>query len=53
VREISEKAEERLCRRYQALVARGKESRKAVMAVARELAGFVWAIAQEVKSAAA
>jgi len=53
VREISEKAEERLSRRYQALVARGKESRKAVMAVARELAGFVWAIAQEVKSAAA
>jgi transposase len=53
VREIAEKAEERLCRRYQALVARGKESRKAVMAVARELAGFVWAIAREVKSPAA
>jgi transposase len=53
VREISEKAEERLSRRYQALVARGKESRKAVMAVARELAGFVWAIAQEVKSSTA
>jgi transposase len=53
VRGIAEKAEERLSRRYQALVARGKESRKAVMAVARELAGFVWAIAQEVKSPAA
>lgn len=48
VREIAEKAEERLSRRYQALVARGKDSRKAVMAVARELSGFVWAIAQEV-----
>jgi len=51
VREIAEKAEERLCRRYQALVARGKESRKAVMAVARELAGFVWAIAQKTSAA--
>lgn len=53
VRRIAEKAEQRLSRRYQALVARGKASPKAVMAVARELSGFVWAIAQEVKSAAA
>jgi len=46
VRAIAEKAEQRLSRRYQALVAKGKASPKAVMAVARELAGFVWAIAQ-------
>jgi transposase len=53
VREIAEKAEERLSRRYQHLTARGKASPKAVMAVARELAGFVWAIAREVRSQAA
>ncbi len=53
VRRIAEKAEQRLSRRYQALVARGKPSPKAVMAVARELSGFVWAIAREVRSAAA
>jgi transposase len=52
VRRIAEKAEQRLSRRYLALVARGKPSPKAVMAVARELSGFVWAIAQEVKSKA-
>jgi transposase len=45
---IAEKAEQRLSRRYQHLLQRGKTPAKVVTAVARELAGFVWAIAQEV-----
>jgi transposase len=53
VREIAEKAEHRLSRRFQALLAKGKLPQKAVSAVARELSGFVWAIAQEVDRAAA
>jgi transposase len=50
---IAEKAEQRLSRRYQHLVNRGKSSPKVVTAVARELSGFVWAIAREVRSQAA
>lgn len=53
VREIAEKAEDRLSRRYQDLTQKGKVAQKAVTAVARELAGFVWAIAQAVSSEAA
>lgn len=37
-------AQDRLCRRYRALVARGKPPVVVTTAVARELAGFVWAI---------
>jgi len=47
VRNIAERAEHRLHRRFDHLTKRGKDSRKAVTAVARELAGFVWAIARE------
>ncbi|MFZ1006150.1 MAG: IS110 family transposase [Candidatus Sulfotelmatobacter sp.] len=47
VRTIAERAEQRLSRRFRRLVDRGKSSQKAVTAVARELVGFVWAIAQE------
>lgn len=50
---IAEKAEQRLSSRYRDLIQKGKSSPKAVTAVARELAGFVWAIAQEVTSKAA
>jgi transposase len=46
---IAEKAEQRLSRRYQHLIHKGKSSPKAATAVARELTGFIWAIAQEVK----
>jgi transposase len=46
VRAIAEKAERRLTRRFARLVDRGKPNRQAVTAVARELLGFVWAIAQ-------
>lgn len=47
VRTIAERAEQRLHRRFRSLLNHGKCNHKAVIAVARELAGFVWAIAQE------
>jgi transposase len=47
VRAIAWKAQGRLHRRMTRLVGRGKDPRKAVVAVARELSGFVWAIAHE------
>ena len=47
VRIIAERAEQRLSRRFRRLIDRGKSGQKAVTAVARELVGFVWAIAQE------
>jgi len=40
------KAQERLHRRYYRLTSRGKPSQLAVTAVARELCGFVWAVAR-------
>jgi len=52
VREIAWKAQCRLNRRYRALIRRGKLKTVAITAVARELAGFVWAIAREAGSAA-
>jgi transposase len=48
VREIAWKAQGRLCGRYRALTRRGKLKTVAVTAVARELAGFIWAINREV-----
>jgi transposase len=51
VRDIAWKAQSRLCARYRALSARGKRLTVAVTAVARELAGFIWAIGREVKPA--
>lgn len=38
-------AQKRLCKKYARLIARGKHSCKAVTAIARELCGFIWAIA--------
>jgi transposase len=43
------KAQLRLCARFRKLAARGVPRNKVVVAVARELSGFVWAIAREVK----
>jgi len=43
---IAQKAQKRLHSKYWRLVGRGKHSTKAVTAVARELAGFVWAVMQ-------
>ncbi len=43
--EIAWKAQHRLHRKYRRLVGRGKVKQQAVTAVARELTGFIWAIA--------
>ncbi len=47
IKEISWSAQNRLHRRYRALLGRGKSPQKAIVAVARELAGFLWALYQE------
>ena len=49
VRAIAWKAQVRLCQKYRSLVSKGKSSGVAVTAVARELLGFIWAIAREVE----
>jgi transposase len=48
IQDISWKAQVRLCKRYRRLVARGKHAHVVTVAIARELTGFMWAIAQEV-----
>jgi len=48
VREIAWKAQTRLYARYRALLRRGKLKTVIVTAIARELAGFIWAIGREV-----
>jgi transposase len=47
--DIAWKAQVRLCARFRRLAARGVSRNKIVVAIARELAGFVWAIGQQVK----
>ena len=42
--EIAWKAQHRLHKRYARLAAKGKDKRKIVTAVGRELLGFIWAI---------
>ena len=49
VLDIAWKAQVRLCARFRRLAARRVNRNKIVVAIARELAGFVWAIAQQVK----
>jgi len=44
--EIARKADKRLHKRFWHLVNKGKDRRTAAVAVARELAGFIWAIGQ-------
>jgi transposase len=51
VRDIAWKAQCRLSARYRALTRKGKLTNVAVTAVAREFAGFIWAIAREVSGA--
>lgn len=48
VQAMAWQAQKRLCGRYQALLRAGKEKKSVTTAVARELAGFIWAIACEV-----
>ena len=45
---IARKAQSRLHRKFQRMVSRNKPPQKTVIAVARELAGFVWAIGQHI-----
>jgi transposase len=47
--DIAWKAQLRLCARFGRLSARRLPRNKVIVAIARELAGFVWAIAREVK----
>ena len=51
--DIAWKAQLRLTSRFRKLVARGKAKPKVATAVARELTGFIWAIAREVSPPAA
>ena len=49
VQAIAWKAQKRLCGRYRHFAARGMPKNKACTAIARELLGFIWAIAWELK----
>jgi transposase len=51
IRDTAWKAQERLCRRYRKLAQAGKLPTVVTAAIARELSGFVWAIAQLVHRA--
>jgi len=51
VREIAWKAQHRLYRRYRALIRKGKLKTIAITAVARELAGFIWAVSRAITRA--
>jgi transposase len=49
VTDLAWRAQLRLCARFRRLAARGVNRNKIVVAIARELSGFVWAIGQSVK----
>jgi len=53
IRDTAWKAQERLCRRYRKLARAGKPANVVTAAIARELAGFVWAIAKQAQPSAA
>lgn len=53
VRQLAWKAQLRLCTRYRRLLARGKARQTIVIALARELAAFLWAIGRAVAQATA
>ena len=48
IQDIAWKAQVRLCKRFRYLMARGKNPNQVVVAIAREMAAFIWAIAREV-----
>ena len=50
--QISWKAQLRLCARYRRMVARKKPMQVVAIAIAREIAAFMWAIAKEVEATA-
>jgi transposase len=41
---IADRAQERLCGRYRRMTLRGTTSPKVVVAMARELTGYLWAV---------
>ena len=49
IRNVAWKAQVRLSARYRKLIAAGKPAPKAIVAIARELVGFIWAIARMVE----
>lgn len=49
IRDIAWKAQVRLCARYRRLVAVGKKTVVVTTAIAREMIGFIWAIARQVQ----
>jgi transposase len=53
IRDIVWKAQERLCRRHRRLARAGKLPTVITAAIARELAGFIWAIPKDAQPAAA
>ena len=52
IKEIAWKAQQRLHKRYSRLAAAGKDQRKIITAVGRELLGFIWAIGIKAEAAA-
>jgi transposase len=52
IKEIAWKAQHRLHKRFSRLAAAGKDRRKIVTAVGRELLGFIWAIGIRAEAAA-
>jgi transposase len=48
IRDIAWKAQTRLCARYRKLARAGKPANVVTAAIARELAGFIWAIARQI-----
>jgi len=53
VQDIAWKAQERLHHRYRSLLAKGKTHQCVITALARELAGFIWAVGQQERLLAA
>lgn len=49
VRDIAWKAQARLCARYRRLMAKGKKATVVTVAIAREIAAFLWDIARQVE----
>jgi transposase len=48
IRDTAWRAQVRLTHRYRRLIARGLQQNKVCVAIARELAGFIWSISQQV-----
>ncbi len=48
IQDLSWKAQVRLCQRFRRMMARGKHANQVVVAIARELVGFMWAMAKQV-----